>query len=85
MPAGWPDWWEWELELSGHLLARMEDRGFSETDLRSMFVRAVLLIPYRIPDRWVVSTRHQDRRWLVVLELDVVRLALVVITTYPAS
>ena len=24
---GWPDWWDWELELSPHLLKRMTDRG----------------------------------------------------------
>jgi hypothetical protein len=31
-----PDWWEFELELSPHLLDRMIDRGFTETDLRLM-------------------------------------------------
>jgi hypothetical protein len=33
----WPDWWEWELDLSlPHLRKRMIDRGFSETDLLTM-------------------------------------------------
>ncbi|HUP01553.1 MAG TPA: hypothetical protein VM737_08550 [Gemmatimonadota bacterium] len=35
-----PDWWEWELELTPHLERRMEDRDFSEIDLRKMFEEA---------------------------------------------
>jgi hypothetical protein len=31
-----PDWWDWELELSPHLLKRMTDRRFTEIDLRRM-------------------------------------------------
>jgi len=34
--TGWPEWWDWELDLSPHLLERMVDRGFSEVDLRRM-------------------------------------------------
>lgn len=83
MPAGWPPWWEWELELSGHVLARMEDRGFTETDLRAMLERAQLLIPERTPGRWAVSASHRGRRWLVIVEPDELRRTLVVITAYP--
>ncbi len=36
----WPEWWDWELELSPHLLKRMEDRQFNEVDLRTMLHRA---------------------------------------------
>jgi hypothetical protein len=32
----WPGWWDWELELSPHLLKRMTDRRFTEIDLRRM-------------------------------------------------
>lgn len=32
----WPQWWDWELEFSPHLLKRMVDRSFNEIDLRSM-------------------------------------------------
>jgi hypothetical protein len=32
----WPDWWEWELELTPHLEKRMEDREFTEVDLRAI-------------------------------------------------
>jgi hypothetical protein len=30
----WPEWWDWELELTPHLLKRLVDRGFTEVDLR---------------------------------------------------
>ena len=36
----WPDWWEWELELSPHLEKRMVDRDFTELDLRTMLENA---------------------------------------------
>jgi hypothetical protein len=31
----WPEWWEWELELTAHLEKRMLDRDFNEIDLRA--------------------------------------------------
>jgi hypothetical protein len=36
----WPAWWEWEIELTPHLEKRMEDRDFTEVDLRAMLQRA---------------------------------------------
>lgn len=36
----WPEWWEWELELSSHLEKRMEERSFSEVELREMLEHA---------------------------------------------
>ena len=38
--SDWPGWWEWELELTSHLLKRMVDRHFSEVDLRGMIETA---------------------------------------------
>src|SRR5580698_3227669 len=35
-----PEWWTWALVLSDHVERRMEDRGFSEVDLRTMITRA---------------------------------------------
>jgi hypothetical protein len=40
----WPDWWNWELEISSHRWKRMSERGFSETDLRAMLDDAVQLV-----------------------------------------
>ncbi len=39
-PVTWPAWWEWEIELTPHLEKRMEDRDFTEVDLRAMLQRA---------------------------------------------
>lgn len=36
----WPPWWEWELELTPHLLKRMLDRRFTEVELREMLETA---------------------------------------------
>ncbi len=36
----WPTWWDWELENSPHAEKRMEERNFTEVDLRSMMQRA---------------------------------------------
>lgn len=35
----WPDWWEWELELSPNLEKRMGERDFTKIDLREMLNR----------------------------------------------
>lgn len=80
-----PHWWEWELELSPHLLKRMLERGFTEVDLREM-----MEIPRRVrkgpaSGRWVVETRHQRRSWEVVVEPDEEAELVVVVTAYPVS
>ena len=36
----WPMWWDWELEISPHVEKRMEERTFTEIDLREMLQRA---------------------------------------------
>jgi hypothetical protein len=36
----WPEWWEWELEITAYLEKRMLDREFSELDLRAMLEKA---------------------------------------------
>jgi hypothetical protein len=59
---GWPEWWEWELELSPHLLKRMEDRGFNEVDLRSIPERASNYRRDVVEGRWVVESRHMGGR-----------------------
>jgi hypothetical protein len=81
----WPEWWEWELELSPHLLKRMVDRGFSETDLRAMMHGATACRPADEAGRWIVATRHNDRRWEVIVEPDSSDKLLVVITAYPVD
>ena len=31
-----PEWWEWDLEITPHVEKRMEQRDFTEIDLRRM-------------------------------------------------
>jgi len=64
----WPDWWSWELELSFHVLDRMIDRSFSETDLRTMLDDASDVAPNKEPGRWTVTTRHHGNLWEVIVE-----------------
>lgn len=79
----WPQWWQWELELSPHLIKRMLDRVFSEVDLRTMLEDAGECRPDILEGRWVIVTRHNRQRWEIVVEPDVDAKRLVVITGYP--
>ena len=79
----WPEWWDWELELSPHLLKRMIDRRFTEVDLRRMLEHARGYAPDLVEGRWVISTRHQRKNWKVIVEPDDEQKLLVVVTAYP--
>jgi len=79
----WPEWWDWDLEFSPHLLKRMSDRRFTEIDLRGMLARATGLKRDYEPGRWVVETRHRRRLWYVIVEPDSEAGLLVVVTAYP--
>lgn len=79
---GWPSWWEWELELTPHLEKRMEDRNFTEVELRDMLERARGYRADLEPDRFVIETSLRGRPWEVIVEPDPVAALLVVITAY---
>lgn len=79
----WPPWWTWDLELSAHLLKRMEERGFTEIDLRRMLEQATGHREDILDGRFVINTRHGGRSWDVIVEPDEIRQLLVVITAYP--
>lgn len=80
----WPDWWEWELEISPHLKKRMVQRDFTEIDLREMLNRARRYRADMVEGRWVIETRHRRKDWEIVIEPDPEERWLVVITAYPA-
>ncbi len=86
-PSGreWPSWWNWDLALSVHVLKRMTDRGFGETDLRTMLEHATGYRQARTQGRWVVETRHRRRAWEVIVEPDDAVRRLVVVTAYPVE
>lgn len=78
----WPSWWDWELEFSSHILKRMVDRRFSETDLRLMMSVAAGYREDIVPGRWVIETFHDALAWEVIVEPDDLEQLLVVITAY---
>ncbi len=79
----WPDWWEWELELSPHLEKRMVDRDFTEVDLRTMLENAGSYRIDAVEGRWVIETQHRRYPWEVIVEPDSSEWLLVVVTAYP--
>ena len=81
----WPIWWEWELEITPHLEKRMEDRDFTEIDLRTMLERAQDSHPDVIEGRWVIVTQHRRQPWHVIVEPDPTVQLLVVVTAYPVE
>jgi hypothetical protein len=78
----WPEWWEWELRFTDHLLGRMYESGFNEADLRTMLADAHTLVRAKRPGRWIAGTRWDEKPWKVVLEPDMERNLLVVVTAY---
>jgi len=59
----------------------MEERGFTEVDLRGMLADSHAVIgPYR--GRWTALTRLNRRPWAVVLEPDAGLEAIFVVTAF---
>ena len=77
-----PAWWDWELELTPHVEKRMEDRGFTEVDLRAMLEHADGWRADVIDGRFVIETRLRGCRWEVVVEPDEVEHLMVVVTAF---
>ena len=77
-----PDWWDWELELTPHVEKRMEDRGFTEVDLRQMLEHGTGFRRDAVEGRFVIEARFRGRPWEVVVEPDEVDHLLVVVTAF---
>ena len=78
----WAEWYDWEIELSAHLLKRMVDRGFSETDLRIIMDSATGFRDSASQGRFVLESTLAGASWEVVVEPDHVDNLLVVVTAY---
>ena len=61
----------------------MEDRDFTEIDLREMLERARGWRRDVVEGRWVIETKHRQRAWEVIVEPDNGLKLLVVVTAYP--
>jgi hypothetical protein len=80
-----PAWWDFELELSPHVLDRMIDRDFCEADLRLMLEGADGFRSGSSVGRWIVETIHHGDAWEVVVEPDELDRVIVVITAYKVT
>lgn len=65
-----------------HVERRMEERGFTEVELRSMLQRARGYTRSAVQNRFMIETTHQGRSWIVIVEPDPEERLLVVVTAY---
>lgn len=63
----------------------MDDRAFSEVDLRRMLEHARSHRADILEGRFVIAAKHAGQAWEVIVEPDEVRSLLVVITAYPVE
>jgi hypothetical protein len=63
----------------------MEDRDFTEIDLRAMLEQAQDYYPDVVEGRRAIATRHRQQQWHVIVEPDSAALLLVVVTAYPVE
>ena len=82
-PDARPEWWDWEIAFTPHVEARMEERGFSEVELRGMLEDALGFAPASRPGRYTIATRFAAKPWVVVVEPDEEERLLFVVTAYP--
>jgi hypothetical protein len=61
----------------------MEDRRFTEVDLRRMLEQAASYRKDFVAGRWVIETRHNRRSWEVIVEPLIREELLLVVTAYP--
>jgi hypothetical protein len=63
----------------------MEDRNFSEVELRQMLEGAGGYREDVVEGRWVIEAKHRMDSWEVIVEPDEEEKLLVVITAYPVN
>jgi len=61
----------------------MEERDFTEVDLREMLEAADTYRPDLLEGRWVVESRRSKQRGEIIVEPDPEEMYLVVVTAYP--
>ncbi len=66
-----------------HVEERMEERGFTEIDVRRMLEEAAAVVPSRREGRWLVPGRLGGRTWVVVVEPEPSERVTYVVTAYP--
>ena len=61
----------------------MEDRRFTEVDLRRMLELATGYRRDAVAGRWIIQTRHNRRNWEVIVEPLTSEQLVLVVTAYP--
>ena len=79
----WPEWWDWELEITPHVEKRMIQRSFTEIELREMFDRVTSFHPDKEIGRYVAMSTLCSTNWEIILEPDFDEKLIVVVTAYP--
>jgi hypothetical protein len=82
MPVKWPSWWDWELDFSSELPDRMQERGFTETDLRRMLHDATDWWPDKEEGRFAIRSGWEARDWEIIVEPVPEDRRLVIITAF---
>jgi hypothetical protein len=63
----------------------MARRDFTEVDLRRMLQHAERVRRDHVAGRFVVEAHHKRRPWAVIVEPDLERTCILVITAYPVK
>lgn len=80
-----PQWLDWELVLTSHVLRRMAERGLTEVELRTIVEAPASITPAADPSRFEITGRIDQDRWLVVVDADPVAEVLIAVTAYPIA
>ena len=80
---GRPEWMEWDLVFVSHVEERIEERGFTEIDVRTILEEATAATPSRREGRWMVPGQLRGRTWVVVVEPEPEEQLTYVVTAYP--
>jgi hypothetical protein len=78
----WPEWWNWEIEITPHAEKRMIQRNFNELELRQMIYGARNYKNDIEDGRFKLLTQFKNEEWEVIVEPDYEENLLVIITAY---
>jgi hypothetical protein len=78
----WPEWWQFDLVISPHVVARMEERNFNEIDLRTMLEQATKWRESAATGRFIIASSFEAQQWEIVVEPDEYEHLLIIVTAY---
>jgi hypothetical protein len=78
----WPEWWNWELEITPHVEKRMLQRSFNEIELREMLKNAKGYESDIEEGRFKIVTSFKRGNWEIIVEPDYDEKVVVIVTAY---